>query len=124
LRYMRILAGAMQGRSPQDGFRVGRSIIDGQFAGLEQQILTPEIRAVASRLPSDPYLPADVRQKYSVAWNLCEEMRGYVEKPLPNSASYVAKAQDCFNKLRNEVFPFVQSLGYDPNADDVDDKDK
>lgn len=121
--YMGIIAGAMQGRSPQDGFALARNVIDSKFGNLDQQMLNSEIRGIAARLPSDPNLPADVRQKYTVAWNLCEEMRGMVEKPAGNAAHYFTKAREFSTKMKNEVIPFIQSLGYDPNADDDPEKD-
>jgi hypothetical protein len=44
------------------------------------------------------------------------EMRRYVEKPMGNSGAYIAKAREFSSKLRDEIFPFVESLGFDPNA--------
>ena len=66
--------------------------------------------------------PADVRQKFTTAFNLCEEIRSYIEAPRGNSAVYIAKEREFGTKMRNEVFPFIVSLGYDPNAEDDPDK--
>ena len=43
LLYMRLIAGAMQGRSPQDGFNLWRNAIHSQFQGVDKEIINAEI---------------------------------------------------------------------------------
>src|SRR5581483_12209160 len=102
---------------PQDGFNLARNAIYTQFQDVDKEMISPEIRALAVKVSSDPNLPADLRQKYTVAWNLCEELRSYVESPTGNRNLYINKSRELAMRLRNEVRPFVTGLGFDPRGD-------
>jgi S1-C subfamily serine protease len=121
LACMRIIALHLQS-SPQNGFTNARREIQAKLGDVEQRIMTPEMRAIAAKLPSDPNLPPDVRKKYAEAWNLLEEMRSYCEKPRGNSLVYTTKGREFATKLFTEVIPFVKSLGFDPTIDADPDK--
>ncbi len=121
-RYMNEIAAHMQGRPQQDGFNLAKAGIEVRYRGMDRQIMTPEIRAIGSKLTNDPNLPADVRQKFGVAWGLCEEMRSYCESPRGNSGVYITKSREFHNKMINEVLPWIVTLGFDPDGEDQSDK--